>query len=349
MSRSARPFDDAGHRRRWGASVVGSLLGHAGAVALLAGAVYEVTARPEGPKTVRDVSMTLRSGSVDQFIRQPTSSVTPLNTLMRDVPAGVPGLAGLDRTPDLATIMAQLREQTVGVSALGVLTQSSNSALAGSAALAPGGGDGGAGGVSASSVVFAGLSASGEQAKSVVYVVDASGPMVSSLPEVFAELMRSVDALQPTQQFGVVLFRQTGDTRSSQFSPSLVDATATNRTALRVWLSGVNATGRSNPLDGLRAGLSMRPQAIFLLSRSIPRTAGNPWEAAAGGPEAIIRELEQLNPAISDGSRSTVIKTLQFLEPDPSGVMERIGRLHGGADQSTPPFRIVRREDLSRR
>jgi hypothetical protein len=166
---------------------------------------------------------------------------------------------------------------------------------------------------------------------------------------VFAELMRSVDSLQPTQKFSVVLFRQTAEGRTLVFSPNLVDATAVNRTALRAWLGQINAAGRSNPVDGLRQGLSMRPQAIFLLSRSIPRAAGNPWDAEAGGPDGILRELENLNPG-APGARPTVIKTIQFLEPDPTGVMERIGRLHGGtSDSANPPFRVLRREELQRR
>ncbi|MCU0689452.1 MAG: hypothetical protein MUE97_06915 [Phycisphaerales bacterium] len=338
--------------KRWGASLLSSFAVHAVGVGLLAGVVYEVTARPEGPATVADVAMTLRTGSVQDFVRMPQNAVAPVSSVLQNMPAGA-GVSG-QGVPDLMTILNQLREQSGSgaVSALGVLTESSNSVLAGSAALAPNAGSngqGGAGGASISSVAFAGLTATGEQARSIVYVVDASGPMVSTMPAVFAELMRSVDSLQPTQKFSVVLFRQTTDGRTLVFSPNLVDATAVNRTALRAWLGQINAAGRSNPVDGLRQGLSMRPQAIFLLSRSIPRASGNPWDAEAGGPDGILRELENLNPG-TPGARPTVIKTIQFLEPDPTGVMERIGRLHGGAsDAANPPFRVLRREELQRR
>ncbi|MCP9874821.1 hypothetical protein [Synechococcus sp. Cruz CV-v-12] len=357
MSRSAQAFDDAGTGKRWGASVAGSLVLHAAAVAALAGVVYDVSSRPQPVPTVRDISMTLRSGSVDSFVRAAPSAVTPLSLLLRD-PSLVSAEVGSTNGPSLADVMKQLQTQTIGVSALGVLSTSSNSALAGaiagpntdagSPALGPNAQPTG-GGSAVSSVVFAGLSATGDRAKSVVYVVDGSGPMVSSLPDVFAEVMRSVDALQPTQQFGVVLFRQSGESRLLTFDSVLRDATAANRTKLRVWLTSLNAGGRSNPLDGLRAGLAMRPQAVFLLSRSIPRAAGNPWEAEAGGPDAILRELEALNPAGPGGARPTLIKTLQFIEPDPTGVMERIGRMHGGTGASTPPFRVLRREEISRR
>jgi hypothetical protein len=195
------------------------------------------------------------------------------------------------------------------------------------------------------SVAFAGLAATGEQARSIVYAVDASGPMVSTLPEVFGELMRSVDQLQPTQKFGVVLFRDNGASTHALFAQELRPATASNRAALRAWLASVNAAGRSNPMDGLRAGLALRPQALFLLSRSIPRGPGNPWDM---GSESTLTELERLNPATPGGPRATVIKTVQFLEPDPTGVMERIGRVHGGSERATPAYRVLRREELRR-
>ena len=347
MSRSVQRFDDAGAMKRWGASALLSVVLHALVGVALVGVVYEVAARAEERPLLRDISMTMRSGSVQSFVNGPRDAQSDLAALLKGAPAEKADAA----TPTLAEVMQDMQSKSSGVSALGEVATSSTSALAGGGALGgvtPSASGGSA--ASASSVVFAGLSASGQWAKSVVYVVDASGPMVSSLADVFAELMRSVDALQPTQRFGVVLFRQTGDGRVLAFDSKLRDATAANRTALRAWLTGVNAAGRSNPLDGLRAGLEMRPQAIFLLSRSIPRAAGNPWEAEAGGPEAILRELETLNPSGPGGLRPTVIKTLQFLEPDPSGVMERIGRAHGGSGEgATPPFRVVRRNELSRR
>jgi hypothetical protein len=344
MPRSSLPSNEPGQPQRWAASLALSLLLHALAVAGLAGIVYEVTASPRRADTIADVVMTLHSGSVQAFTARPPTYVQPLRSVLS---SGAPA-PEIESGPTLAQVLANVQNQTVGVSALGSVSASSGSALdAVAAALgasgSPTGAQPGAGGVAGMSVAFAGLSAQGQQARSVVYAVDASGPMVSTLPEVMRELMRSVDSLQPTQRFAVILFRDNGTSAHALFQSDLVEATPSNKTALRAWLTGVNAGGRSNPMDGLRRALEMRPQVVFLLSRSIARGAGNPWDA---GSDATLAELETLNPADLGGRRATVIKTLQFLEPDPTGIMERIGRLHGG--DSGGGYRVLRREELAR-
>ena len=205
------------------------------------------------------------------------------------------------------------------------------------------------------------LSAHGEQARTVVYVIDASGPMISSLSDVFAEVNRSVSALLPTQRFGVVLFRDAGDgQRTVMFDPELREASARNRELLRRWLAGITATGRSNPMDGLRAALAFKPQVVFLLSRSITRTGGGVWDV---GPQTTLNELDRLNPILPAGpdgvkGRATLIKTIQFQEPDTTGVMQKIAELHGGggsraAGAAQPPdgpaYRVLKREELQKR
>ncbi|MFG0285776.1 MAG: hypothetical protein ACF8R7_15275 [Phycisphaerales bacterium JB039] len=185
------------------------------------------------------------------------------------------------------------------------------------------------------SASFAGAEA--EQADSVVYVVDASGAMITSLPMVIEELQRSIGALKPTQRFQIVLFRnRPAGAALEVFSdgagrPALMRATERNKAAAFQWLASVRPLGASNPLDGLRRGLEFRPDVIFLLSRSIVRSGeGAAW---GRGREAILDELDRLNP-LSDpaaGQRRVQIKTIQFIDPDPSGVMEAIGDLHGGA------------------
>ncbi len=182
------------------------------------------------------------------------------------------------------------------------------------------------------SASFAGVGA--EEAGSVVYVVDASGAMITSLPMVIDELQRSISALKPTQQFQVVMFRDrpTGSAievfNAGGGRPSLARATERNKRAVFEWLQTVRPLGSSNPVDGLRRGLEFRPDAIFLLARSIVRSGEN---AAWGrGREAILAELDGLNPVSGAGRRRVQIKTIQFIDEDPSGVMRAIGEVHGG-------------------
>lgn len=228
---------------------------------------------------------------------------------------------------------------------------------------------------------FAGLRA--ERAVSVVYVVDASGAMVSSFSFVIPELERSIARLSPLQRFQVVLFRDRPDIGGralyDQYTPptrrdgELMRATATNKAAVSAWLARVQPMGRSNPLDGLVRALDLEPDAVFLLSRSIKRSVPGREATLEGGrladpaaetdqpggvaqpdmtarlwgrgKDAILAELDRLNPVIDvpTGRRRVQIKTIQFIEDDPSGILQAIAELHGDGD-----YRVLTLEDLGR-
>jgi hypothetical protein len=194
-------------------------------------------------------------------------------------------------------------------------------------------------------VVFAGLGAS--SVKSVVYVVDASGSMVTSLPMVIAEVERSVSRLSATQKFGVIIFRRPGEASGSgapvyeSFAPTLLRPTPSARKLLHEWLGRVEPTGRSSPLVGLEAALALRPDAVFLLARSIQRSGGGVWDL---GLEATLARLDQLNPVVQGNRRDVLIQTIQFLDEDPSGIMPAIGEQHGGGRG----YRVIRtQKDLA--
>jgi hypothetical protein len=197
---------------------------------------------------------------------------------------------------------------------------------------------------------FAGLGA--RQASSVVYVVDASGAMVSSLKWVFKELERSVGALSSAQKFQVVLFRETpgGQAACEIFGGAragLAAATPANKAALSQWLATIEPTGRSNPLDGLKRAIELDPDAVFLLSRSIRRSSGERETGGVWGrgPEETLAELDRLNPKRA-GHRRVVIKAIQFLEEDPTGTMQLIGTEHGDGPGS---YRVLSLQDLGAR
>lgn len=194
-------------------------------------------------------------------------------------------------------------------------------------------------------VTFAGSGVS--EAESVVFVVDASGPMVTSLPIVLEEVKRSVDALAPKQRFSVVLFREArrnGRERTERFSDRLVEATTEQKSRLAQWLSKARPGGASNPLTGLEAGLALKPDVVFLLSRSVERSEGGVW---GEGLEATLQRLERLNPDLGRGGRRVQIQTIAFLENDPTGTLQEIAKLHGPRDGTG--YRIVRgSEELAR-
>lgn len=208
-------------------------------------------------------------------------------------------------------------------------------------------------------VGFAGLGAS--NARSIVYVVDASGSMVGTLPMVVDELARSIMALDPAQRFQVVFMTDDGSGRGYAMGPRVgsVGRSALNlalpdyKRAVLEWCRGVRAGGRSDPVPALEAALGMRPDAVFLFSRTISLVG--PYEQDWRGKLAELRErvlaqLDELNPRLeSTGSRRTVIKVVQFYETDPSGLFRAIAAAHGGDGAGDAAYRFITREEGSLR
>lgn len=198
------------------------------------------------------------------------------------------------------------------------------------------------GGTTSPSASFAGLSA--RAAADVVYVVDASGAVVSTFSYLRARLARSIERLSPTQRVQVVLFRErAGEPDALVFGAGeLVRATPSTKRALLDWVDGVNPAGRSNPAAGLTRAFELNPDLVFFLSTAIERTNGE-WGA---GRDAILTRLDVLNPPSErTGRRPTVIKTIQFMRDDPSGLMRDIAQRHGDGASS---YRLLTLEDLDR-
>lgn len=199
---------------------------------------------------------------------------------------------------------------------------------------------------------FAGVT--GPRAERIVYLVDASGSMASSLPIVLAELDRSVSRLNASQSFQVVVFREPpppapGRDASAALEVfggsalTLLPATDEQKRRLRTWLAGIQPAGRSDPREALVAALSLKPELVFLLTRSIRRSG--PDSEWAGGNRAVLESLDRLNPFDpATGRRPVVIKAIQFIDEDPTGLLKAIGALHGDGPGS---YRVMHIDELT--
>lgn len=191
-------------------------------------------------------------------------------------------------------------------------------------------------------VRFAGVQT--QAARTIVYVVDGSGATANSFAYLQTQLLQSIDRLSPTQRFQVVLFRSF-DGHTITHAPmnkgsKLARATPANKQRVGQWLDTIHARGRSNPVQGLHAALALKPDLVLLITRSIHRTEMG-W---AQGQRAILQELDTLNPQNPiTGRRKTIIKTIQLLDEDPTGIMLAIGVKHG---DGTNDYRVVTYEDL---
>ncbi|MEM7755952.1 MAG: hypothetical protein AAF297_09995, partial [Planctomycetota bacterium] len=274
-------------------------------------------------------------------------------------PTGTPDAALPVRSPATpAAIARAVRTQASGAAeALAVRTRERLAAFDPTPGLAAAG-PGGAGiadsltrsiAPGAASASFAGLSV--RAAQRIVYAVDASGAMVATLPFVIDELEESINRLEPSQQFTVVLFGNgtrvapgPANAPGDPDRPRLRSATPDAKQAVIAWARAARPTGPSDPLDGLAPALRAQPDLVFMLARSIRRSrSGAQW--GLGSP-ATLRALEDLNPRDArTGRRPTVIKTLQFIEADPTGLMNAIAGLHGDGANDT---RVITAEELRR-
>ncbi|MCX5689058.1 MAG: hypothetical protein NTV94_04595, partial [Planctomycetota bacterium] len=176
---------------------------------------------------------------------------------------------------------------------------------------------------------FAGVAA--KRAATLVYAIDASGAMTTSLPYVKEELLRSVSRLDQSQRFQVIVFRQlpgAAEISLERFSTEgFADTHPGTIAQLSQWIAAIQPRGRSQPLAGLRAALTLEPELVFFLTRSIRRSGTD--TAWGEGTQATLEELDRLNPKDSSGARAIVIKALQFIDPDPTGMLQQIGAAHG--------------------
>jgi hypothetical protein len=175
-------------------------------------------------------------------------------------------------------------------------------------------------------VDFVGLRAT--NARRIVYVVDASGSLVGSFPQVLEELRRSVMKLDPRQTFGII-FIQRGEALTVPPGGALQPATPERLSEAMKWVDAkVVPTGRSNPIAAIEAAIALKPEIIFLLSADI--TGAGEFEISE---RKLLDALDRLNPKDpTTGRRPVRIQCIQFLDPDPVGTLQRLAGEHGGAD-----------------
>ncbi len=171
---------------------------------------------------------------------------------------------------------------------------------------------------------FVGLTTS--NARSVAYVIDASGSMIRSLPIVLDRLQRSLGTLSDEQTYAVIFFQRDEALMAPPNRLQPATAQATRRTL--DWIAEhVIPAGGSNPVAALEKALGLRPDVIFLLSENV--TGSGEFEI---DQEDLLALLDRLNPIRRDGRRATRINCVQFLDPDPLDTLGRIAEQHGGRD-----------------
>jgi von Willebrand factor type A domain len=99
-----------------------------------------------------------------------------------------------------------------------------------------------------------------------VYVVDCSGSMIDDdrMPRATIELRRSVFALREPQRFEVIFYNEESIPMPGGPIPRTADLAAKNQ--LRSFLQLIDPDGGTDPRPAMKQALSLRPDAVFLLS-----------------------------------------------------------------------------------
>jgi hypothetical protein len=190
---------------------------------------------------------------------------------------------------------------------------------------------------------FAGVEAT--PARRIVYLVDGSGSMAASINFVKSELNSSIQRLAEDQYFQIIVFRQPANTNQPAtvaFARSdMVNASASNKSSVAPWLQEILPVGRSDLTIGLTEAMRFQPDIIFVLSRGISRSGVNVEQRNVD----VLNALDRINPVMLNGQRNARIKTIQFIEDDPTGLMQLIAARHGDGEGS---YRLVTRDELRR-
>lgn len=165
----------------------------------------------------------------------------------------------------------------------------------------------------------------------VVYLVDASGSLLDSLPQVIDWLGESLDGLAQGQQFTVLFFRegQVFEAPPRGLKPASFAAKASVWTWMQPERGNVSPRGRSDLFGAIEAAMGYRPDELYIVSDdSFNRSA-----SAARSEDGAI--LQRVSTRL--GATPPMVHTVQFFYRDEAGALEAIADRFGGTYRFIEP------------
>ena len=157
---------------------------------------------------------------------------------------------------------------------------------------------------------FFGLGGQARGARRIVYVVDRSGSMMTTLEGVKKELRQSIGRLRRSQKFHVIFFNAGAPLENPP--RRLVSAIQAHKRDTFRFLEDITAGGGTDPRVAIRRAFAAGPDLIYLL------TDGE-FDAR------LIDVLDKLNH-----SRKVRIFTIAYVSRPGAALLERIAREHNG-------------------
>ena len=172
-------------------------------------------------------------------------------------------------------------------------------------------------------------------ARTVAFLIDASGSLIDTLPHVTRYLQEvTLPQLNAKQQFAILFFQ--GSTVIEVPPNGLTTATQENKQQAIQWLAKnpIEAAFGTDPTAAIKRALQYKPQILFILSDNLTNAGAGPYEIPQW---KLIQQIERENVG------NTKIKTIQFIYPDPldsvpgrEGTMRRIAREFGAGPNGDP-------------
>lgn len=173
----------------------------------------------------------------------------------------------------------------------------------------------------------------------VVYLIDASGSLIDTLPFVQAELQKALRSLRPGQSYAVMFL--VGD-RVVEAPPVGMKSAGTRAvTHTMQWIDPaagkIIPSGKPDAHAGIRRALAYQPDAVVMLS-----------DGLTGSGQAGLTQRARLVSLIDTANTvGTVFHTVQLRQPDPLATPTRRGTLEMIAHRTGGVYRFVGEDDLN--
>ena len=162
----------------------------------------------------------------------------------------------------------------------------------------------------------------GAPGNKIIFLIDASGSLVDSMPHVLQELKRSVQSMPAGKDFNVIFF-ENGQPREIPV-PSLGWKKSGPGTAKQMldWLDAGHITprGKTDPRRAIQLALNYQPRVLVILSDNI---------TGAGRHE--INRDQLLGFFESTPGPKPVVHTIQFLATDQARTLAQLATRYGGS------------------
>jgi hypothetical protein len=136
----------------------------------------------------------------------------------------------------------------------------------------------------------------------------------------------------------VIVPRAGARDQKNLFSGGLTAASPASRGDLAAWLTTIQPGGGSDVVAGLSWALELQPDLIYVLTYRFARTGVASEQSTA----EVLARLDALNPG-RQGKRPVVIKTIQMIGEDPTGLLQAIAQAHGDGEGSYRVLELPKR------